>query len=100
MENLQINSEQQEIVHFSSEGVTPSTSAVPDIIDLSSSYLSMTTKEQRIHTVKDFLSRPIVITTGLWSYNVVPETTAAQLYTANFPEVLISNAMYQEKLRG
>lgn len=100
MENSQIQSEQQEIVHFSSEGVIPSTSAVPDILNLSPNYLSMTTREDRIHTVKDFLSRPIVIKTGLWNYNVVPETAAAQLYTANFPEVLISNSMYQEKLKG
>nr|UYL95313.1 MAG: capsid polyprotein [Maanshan Dicis tick virus 1] len=57
----------------------------------------MTTREDRIHTIKDFLSRPIIISTGLWSSSSAAET---QLYTANFPEVLISNAMYQEKLRG
>nr|ASM93985.1 putative ORF2 [Caledonia beadlet anemone dicistro-like virus 2] len=60
----------------------------------------MTTREDRIHNVRDFLQRPIVIRTGLWASSVVPETTGAQLYTANFPEVLISNSMYQEKLRG
>lgn len=57
----------------------------------------MTTREERIHTIKDFLSRPIIISTGLWSSATVTET---QLYTANFPEVLIANSMYQEKLRG
>nr|ULF99854.1 MAG: hypothetical protein 2 [Cripavirus sp.] len=57
----------------------------------------MTTREDRIHTIKDFLSRPIVIQTGAWSSSTAVET---QLYTANFPEVLISNSMYQEKLRG
>lgn len=57
----------------------------------------MTTREDRIHTIKDFLSRPIIIQTGLWSSATASET---QLYTANFPESLISNAMYQEKLRG
>jgi hypothetical protein len=100
MENSTITSEQREIVHFASEGVTPSTTAVPDIVDLSSNYLSMTAREDRIHTVKDFLSRPIVIKTGLWASSVVPEAAGSQLYTANFPEVLISNAMYQEKLAG
>jgi hypothetical protein len=84
-------------VHFTSEGVTPSTTAVPDIVNLSTDYLSMTTREERIHTIKDFLSRPIIIQTGLWSQTQATET---QLYTANFPEVLISNTMYQEKLRG
>nr|ULF99866.1 MAG: hypothetical protein 2 [Cripavirus sp.] len=57
----------------------------------------MTTREERIHTIKDFLSRPIIIQTGSWSSVTEAET---QLYTANFPEVLISNNMYQEKLRG
>lgn len=57
----------------------------------------MTTREERIHTIKDFLKRPIIIRTGLWSSTTATET---QLYTANFPEVLISNSMYQEKLRG
>lgn len=98
--NSSISTEQQEIVHFASEGVTPSTSAVPDIVNLSTDYLDMTTREERIHNIRDFLSRPIVITTGLWSSSVVPEGTGSQLYTANFPEVLISNTMYQEKLRG
>lgn len=57
----------------------------------------MTTREERQHTITDFLSRPIIVQTGLWSSTDVTET---QLYTANFPEVLIANAMYQEKLRG
>jgi len=57
----------------------------------------MTTREERIHTIKDFLSRPIIISTGLWSSATITET---QLYTANFPEALISNSMYLEKLRG
>lgn len=98
--NSSISTEQQEIVHFASEGVTPTTSAVPDIVNLSTDYLDMTTREDRIHNVRDFLQRPIVIRTGLWASSVVPETTGAQLYTANFPEVLIANSMYQEKLRG
>lgn len=66
-------------------------------MNLSTDYMAMTTKEERIHTVKDFLSRPIIVQTGLWSSNDAAET---QLYTQNFPEALIANAMYQEKLRG
>jgi hypothetical protein len=96
-DDKEITSEQREIVHFSSEGVTPSTTAVPDIVNLSTDYLSMTTREERVHNIKDFLSRPIIISTGLWSSTTTAET---QLYTANFPEELISNSMYQEKLRG
>lgn len=84
-------------MHFVSEGVTPSTTALPDIVNLSTSYLDMTTREDRIHSIKDFLSRPIIIATNLWSAS---DPVEKQLYTANFPEVLISNAMYQDKLKG
>lgn len=100
MENTALTTEQQEIVHFASEGIIPSTSAVPDIVNLSTNYLDMTAREDRTHTVVDFLSRPIVIHTGSWATTVVPEDENSQLYTANFPEALISNAMYQEKLAG
>lgn len=96
-DNQDLTSEQQEIVHFASEGVIPSTVALPDIVSLSTDYLDMTTREERIHTIKDFLSRPIIIQTGLWSSSQPAET---QLYTANFPEALISNTMYQQKLTG
>lgn len=96
-EDRKITSEQQEIVHFSSEGVIPSTTTLPDTMNLSTDYMAMTTKEERIHTVKDFLSRPIIVQTGLWSSNDPAET---QLYTQNFPEALVANAMYQEKLKG
>lgn len=100
MENSNITEEQREIVHFTSEGVIPTTSAVPDIADLNTDYLSMTVREDRIHSVIDFLSRPVALKTDSWSSSIVPETSAAQLYTANFPEVLIANNMIKEKLSG
>lgn len=100
MENSNITEEQREIVHFTSEGVIPTTSAVPDIADLNTDYLSMTAREDRIHSVIDFLSRPVALKTASWGSSVVPETAAAQLYTANFPEVLIANNMIKEKLSG
>lgn len=100
MENSNITEEQREIVHFTSEGVIPTTSAVPDIADLNTDYLSMTAREDRIHSVIDFLSRPVALKTASWGSSVVPETSAAQLYTANFPEVLIANNMIKEKLSG
>lgn len=95
--NENLTNEQQQIVHFANEGVIPSTETVPDIVQLSTDYLAMTAREERDHTVKDFLKRPIVIHTGLWSSSQAAET---QLFTANFPEVLVNNVMYQEKLRG
>lgn len=93
----ELTSEQKEIVHFSSEGVIPTATTVPDILPLPVSYLDMTAREAREHTIKDFLRRPIVVKTGTWSSSDATET---ELYTANFPETLISNPMYRAKLEG
>ena len=93
----ELTSEQKEIVHFSSEGVIPTATTVPDILPLPVSYLDMTAREAREHTIKDFLRRPIVVKTGTWSSSDATET---ELYTANFPETLIGNPMYRAKLEG
>nr|ULF99783.1 MAG: putative capsid protein [Dicistroviridae sp.] len=92
-----VTTQQQQIVQFTSEGVIPTTVTLPDTTNLSPGYLSMTTKEERDHNIKDFLSRPIIIKTDKWLSTQINET---QLYTANFPEELIANPMYQDKLRG
>lgn len=57
----------------------------------------MTTREERIHTIKDFLSRPIRVTSNLWTES---NTQGQQLFTANFPETLISNPMFRSKVEG
>lgn len=57
----------------------------------------MTAKEERIHTIKDFLSRPLEITTSTWPTTA---TAGTQLFTANFPEQLIANSMFLEKCKG
>nr|ULF99814.1 MAG: structural polyprotein [Dicistroviridae sp.] len=92
-------SQQQETVIMSSQGVAPVSQALPDIIDIDTKYLSMTAKEFRDHSVKDFLSRPIVVSSpsSLWS---TADPQGFQLATYNFPDQLILNEMYQEKLKG
>lgn len=57
----------------------------------------MSLRESREHDIKAFLQRPILIHSDEWSSAT---TSGTQIYTANFPETLIANAMYQEKLRG
>lgn len=57
----------------------------------------MTAKEERIHTIKDFLERPILVDSGLWTEN---QTQGQQLFTANFPEALIANPMFRQKAEG
>ncbi|ALS55296.1 structural polyprotein [Anopheles C virus] len=70
---------------------------MPLITPLDQAYLAMTTREERIHTIKDFLSRPIRITSNLWSET---NTQGQQLFSANFPEVLIANPMFRSKVEG
>lgn len=84
---------------MSSQGVAPVSQALPSIVDIDTKYLHMTAKEFREHTVKDFLSRPIVVSavSSLWS---TTQAQATQLATYNFPDSLITNTMYQEKLKG
>jgi len=84
---------------MSSQGVAPISQALPSIVDIDTKYLHMTVKEFREHTVKDFLSRPIVVSavSSLWS---TTQAQATQLATYNFPDSLITNIMYQEKLKG
>lgn len=96
-ESQELTVDREEIVQFVSEGVIPSTDAVPTIVDISTNYKDMTLRESLSHDVKSFLRRPINIHSGMWDTTA---TAGTQLYTANFPETLIANSMYQEKLRG
>jgi hypothetical protein len=96
-DNGPLKEDVQEIVTFVDEGVIPSAIALPDLTDLSKGYLNSVISETRDHTIIDFLSRPIIIHQGTWA---TTDARAAQLYTANFPESLVSIAMYQEKLTG
>jgi len=57
----------------------------------------MATREDRTHGLTDFLSRPVAIETALWSSAT---TQGTQLYTTNFPDALLTQPMYRDKLRG
>lgn len=57
----------------------------------------MTVRETKDHDVISFLSRPIIVDQGEWSSSQISGT---QISTLNFPEALVLNPMYQEKMRG
>lgn len=88
---------QEEVTRFIDEGVIPSSDAVPTIVDISTDFKDMSLRESREHDIKSFLKRPILIHSDEWTSAT---TSGTQIYTANFPETLISNSMYQEKLKG
>lgn len=95
----EMTSQQQETVIMSSQGIAPVSQALPSIVDIDTKYLHMTAKEFREHTVKDFLSRPIVVSAPGASWPT-SATQATELANYKFPDSLITNSMYQEKLKG
>lgn len=57
----------------------------------------MTVYDNEIKDIVSFLKRPVVVATDLWD---TTKTNGHELFTANFPEKLIANKMYREKLEG
>lgn len=66
-------------------------------VDLPKSYLDMTIANDKSHTICSFLERPVRVWTGQFS-------SAAQqglvLFTGTFPDLLLADPMYNEKIRG
>lgn len=96
-ESTNIESQEQQIVTFINEGNSETATALPEIEDVPSTLLDMSAREERVHTIVDFLERPVVITSNMWSKT---DAVGKELYRANFPEELIKNKMYQDKLKG
>jgi hypothetical protein len=61
------------------------------------SYLEMSIAKDIKHDIKNFLERPIRIWSGQFS---TTNTQGQVLFTDNFPDVMVSNTMYAEKLSG
>ena len=53
--------------------------------------------DSREHTVKDFLQRPIPLVNQDW---LVANTQFETLYTTEFPDSILTNTMYTDKLTG
>lgn len=86
--------EQQQILTFSSEGMTPSTSIYTDPLDLDMSYLT-SVDDGRNHSIIDFLQRPINIQNIEWTTN---DNAGKTLMAVDLPlDPIINNSMYKAK---
>lgn len=86
--------EQQQILTFSSEGMTPSTSIYTDPLDLDMSYLT-SVDDGRNHSIIDFLQRPINIQNVEWTTN---DNAGKTLMAVDLPlDPIINNSMYKAK---
>lgn len=61
--------------------------------------------ERREHTVKDFLSRPMLVNSFLWSTSTtagtaLPSLVAGDAGAYKFPEIFLQKAAWRDKLRG
>lgn len=66
-------------------------------VDLPKSYLDMTIANDKSHTICSFLERPVRIWTGQFSSAA---TQGLVLFTGTFPDLLLADPMYNEKIRG
>nr|ULF99792.1 MAG: structural protein [Dicistroviridae sp.] len=65
--------------------------------DLQESYLNMTIAADKNHSLVNFLQRPIRIFSGQFTTS---QTQSTSIYTGTFPDVLLQDPMYNEKIRG
>lgn len=89
--------EVKQVISFNNQGQSVADDALPKIVDLPKSYLDMTIANDKMHTISNFLERPIRIWSGQFSTS---NTQEQLLYSGAFPEILLSDPMYNEKIRG
>jgi hypothetical protein len=94
MEN-KITNETEQILTYNRQGVSGTTPALPNMGEAPMSQLF--TLDDRVHTVVDFLSRPIDVAKLTWNTNTTSELIPGGIA---FPDVFLQNPMYKEKLRG
>lgn len=88
----------QQILTFVNEGASVDTSALPlQTPTVPQSVKDATLTQSTRHDVTTFLQRPIILTNVSWGITDIPNF---ELYSANFPEALIANTMYREKMEG
>lgn len=89
--------EVKQVISFNNQGQTVADHALAKQIDLPKSYLDMTIANDKMHTISNFLERPIRIWAGQFSTS---DTQDKVLYSGTFPDVLLTDPMYNEKIRG
>lgn len=87
--------DQQQIVEFTEDRTVKELERIlPHQIGNS---LSGDTYENRKHDIIDFMGRPFKCFSGSWTTG---STSGSQLVTMEFPEHIMTNPMYRDKLRG
>lgn len=87
----------KEVITFQNQGQTVADEALAKHVDLPSSYLDMSIANDKIHTINTFLERPLRIWSGQFSTS---NTQGQVLYSGTFPDVLLTDPMYYEKIKG
>lgn len=87
----------KEILTFQNQGQTVVDDALAKTAELPQSYLQMSVANDKTHTISTFLERPIRI----WSGQMTNSQTAnTVIFSTQFPEALLTDPMYNEKIRG
>ncbi|AYQ66682.1 putative capsid precursor [Drosophila kikkawai virus 1] len=87
----------KQVITFQNQGQTVADEALAKHVDLPTSYLDMSIVNDKMHTINTFLERPLRI----WSGQFTTSNTQGQnLFSGTFPDVLLSDPMYNEKIKG
>lgn len=92
-----IQEHKEEIVTFVDQGHTVKDQAIALPRVLEQSYLDTTISSDNNSSLYAFLQRPVKVFNGKFKSTDAVETV---LWTANFPDALLQNAMYADKVRG
>lgn len=96
IQNQAISKINDQIITYTNEGVSNSSSVFKNINSFESDLLRAGT-DSREHSIKDFLERPIPLWNGDWSTS---DAQFKNLITAEFPDAILGSGMYKEKLSG
>jgi hypothetical protein len=83
-----------QIVTFQNGGIVVSSSKPSMVTDIC---MTSTGQEDRDHTIKDFLGRPVVLWSGQWNTGATSRTILKNLL---FPSTIWQTPMWVEKLKG
>lgn len=88
--------DERQTVKFLNQGQDAGDQSVPMAKEIHPSYLNLVMTDKN-HSINDFLERPVRIWNGSFSTS---DTRNQVLYTARFPDILLANKMYNEKIQG
>lgn len=88
--------DERQNVRFLNQGQDAGDQSLSLPTTIKNSYRQMAMHDKQ-HTLKDFLERPVRIWNGTFPTSA---TANQQLMTARFPDILLQNRMYNEKIRG